>query len=152
MRRRPRRTPWFQGRPCPACLRPPFRALDRCWHEDPPGTGTALAGALSLHLLSWVPWEALAGKECEQSAGVVSWHRTQAGAARCQSLVKTLARAPLPCPEFPPSGLACGLQPSLRQHGEEVASGSPQPGLPGGHTSSPPRSSPSRKDHDGAVW
>lgn len=30
----------------------------------PPGIGAALAEAPSLHLLSWVPWEAPAGKEC----------------------------------------------------------------------------------------
>lgn len=47
------------GQPCAASLWPPFRALDPCWSEDPPGTGTALAGAPSLHLLSWVLWKLL---------------------------------------------------------------------------------------------
>lgn len=52
--------PLLSGQPCPAALWP----LDPCWREDPPGTGTALARAPSLLLLSWVPWEAPAGKEC----------------------------------------------------------------------------------------
>lgn len=86
----------------------------------PPGTGMGLAGAPSLHLLSWVPWEAPAGKECQQSAGVVSWHRTQAGAAWCQRLVKTLARAGLLVPgvSFVPIGV--WPSPSLRWPREEA--------------------------------
>lgn len=103
----------------------------------PPGTGMGLAGAPSSHRLSWVPWEAPAGKECQQSAGVVSWHRTQAGAARCQRLVKTLARPRSPCREFPLSGLACGLRRVRGGSGKRPILGRPRPG-PRAHTSSPP--------------
>lgn len=103
----------------------------------PPGTGMGLAGAPSLHLLSWVPWEAPAGKECQQSAGVVSWHRTQAGAARCQRLVKTLARAALPMPGVSFVRIGVWPSPSPRRLREEAH---PRQALARGPT--PPRRLP----------
>lgn len=146
--RRPREPPQFQGRPGPACLWPPFRALDRCWREDPPGTGTALAGALSLLLLSWVPREAPTGKECEQSAGVVSWLGTQAGAAQCQSLVKKLARLLSHAQSFLcPDWHAAFSQP--RAAWGRGGRAGPSLACLEDHTSLPHCTSPRRKDHMG---